>query len=172
MEVAVKDEIVVGDCVLLNCADSELLLRACDIEGCQIWLDGEVESIEGKWCSVLVKCEQLGRIVVMVMFKTRLSWVKAVERAHEWTRLNAKAVDRVRRTGSEEYEFWAPLSVELLHLCCGRLERRKYQPLNQLRDESRQINGSVWGFGFKPDRRLLMHRRDDLLNSLQTNVPF
>ena len=109
MEVVVKDEIVVGDYVLLNCADSERILRVRDIEGCQIQLDGEIKSIEGRWCSVLVKCEQLGRLDAAVMFKTRLSRMKAVERAYEWTRLNVKAIDRMRRTGSEECEFWAPL---------------------------------------------------------------
>ena len=56
-----------------------------------------------------MKCEQLGRVDSAVIFKTRLSRVKAVERAHEWTRMNAKAIDRLRRTGSEECDFWAPL---------------------------------------------------------------
>ena len=109
MEVVVKDEIIIGNYVLLNCADSARILRVHDVDGCQIQLDGEVKSIEGQWCSVLVKCEQLGRLDAAVMFKTRLSRVKAVERVHEWTKLNAKAIDRMRRTGSEECEFWAPL---------------------------------------------------------------
>ena len=109
MEVVVKNEIVIGNYVLLNCADSARILRVRDVEGCQIQLDGEVKSIEGQWCSVLVKCEQLGRLDAAVMFKTRLSRVKDIERAHQWTRLNAKAIDRMRRTGSEECKFWAPL---------------------------------------------------------------
>jgi len=32
-----------------------------DVDGCQIQLNGEDKSIEGQWCSVMVKYEQLGR---------------------------------------------------------------------------------------------------------------
>ena len=109
MVVVVTDEIIVSDYVQMNCADSERPSRVCDIEFCQIQLDGEVKSIDGKWYSVLVKCEHLARLGSEVIFKTRLSRVKAVERAHEWTRLNANVIDRMRRTGSEECEFWTPL---------------------------------------------------------------
>ena len=56
---------------------------------------------------MLVKCEQLGRLDAAVMFKTWLSRVKAVERAHEWTKFNAKAIDHLHRTGSEECDLWA-----------------------------------------------------------------
>ena len=70
MEVVVKDEIVVGDYALLNCADSARVLRLRDVEGCQIQLDGEVKGIEGQWCGVLVNCEQLGSLNAAVMFKT------------------------------------------------------------------------------------------------------
>ena len=109
MVVVVKDEIIVSDYVQLNSADSERISRVRDIEDCQIQLDGEVKSIDGKWYSVLVKCEHLARLGSEEIFKTRLSRVKAVERAHEWTRLNANVIDRMRRTGSEECEFWTPL---------------------------------------------------------------
>lgn len=51
IEVVVKDEIVIGYYVQLNCADSEQILRVPNIEDCQIQLDGEVKSIEGEWCS-------------------------------------------------------------------------------------------------------------------------
>ena len=110
MDVVVKGErAVVGDCVLLSCGDSERIMRVRDVDGCQIRLDGVVKSVEGNWCNVLVKCEQLGRLNAVVMFKTRLASLEFAERVHEWTRMNAKGIDRVRTTGTEECDFWAPL---------------------------------------------------------------
>ena len=110
MDVVVKGErAVAGDCVLMSCGDSERILRVLDVNECQIRLDGVVKSVEGNWCNVLVQCEQLGRLDAVVMFKTRLSSLEFTERVHEWTRMNAKGIDRVRNTGTEECVFWAPL---------------------------------------------------------------
>ena len=47
MDVVVKDGIVVGDCVLLNCRDRAAILKVQDVDGCQIKLDGEVSSVDG-----------------------------------------------------------------------------------------------------------------------------
>ena len=101
--------ITVGDSVLLSCSNSKKILKVSDVNGCQIRLDGEVQSIEGDWCSVLVRCEQGRMRCATVMFKARLSGLEATERVHEWTRFNAKGIDRERVTGSTECEFWAPL---------------------------------------------------------------
>ena len=82
MVVVVTDEIIVSDYVQMNCADSERPSRVCDIEVCQIQLDGEVKSIDGEWSSVLVKCEQLGKLKAAVMLKTQLSSLEFAERVH------------------------------------------------------------------------------------------
>ena len=60
MDVVVKDGIVVGDCVLLNCRDSAEILKVQDVDACQIRLDGEVTSVDSGWCKVLVKMEERG----------------------------------------------------------------------------------------------------------------
>ena len=108
MNVVVKDGIVVGDCVLLNCRDSADILKVQDVDGCQIRLDGKVSSVDGGWCKVLVKVEESGRPVAVSM-ATRVSSVELTERVHVWSKLRAKGIDRIRQTGTDECEFWAPL---------------------------------------------------------------
>lgn len=108
MEVVVKEGIVAGDCVLLNCKDSADILKVQDVDGCQIRLDGKVSSVEGEWCRVLVDVEERGRQVPMLM-TTRLKAVELTERVHVWSKLTAKNTDRIRQTGTDECEFWAPL---------------------------------------------------------------
>ena len=109
MDVVVKGErAVVGDCVLLSCGDSERIMRVRDVDGCQIRLDGEVKSVEGNWCKVLVQVEERGRITYSLMH-TRLRNVELTERVHVWSKVNTKQIDRVRRYGNDECEYWAPL---------------------------------------------------------------
>ena len=109
MDVVVKGErAVVGVCVLLSCGDSERIMRVRDVDGCQIRLDGEVKSVEGNWCKVLVQAEERGRITYSLMH-TRLRDVELTERVHVWSKVNAKQIDRVRRYGNDECEYWAPL---------------------------------------------------------------
>ena len=110
MDVVVKDELaVVGDCVLLSCRDSAGLLRVQDVEGCQIRLDGVVKSVDRDWCQVLVKCEVLGRRDGAYLVKTRLRDVELTDGVHEWRKVTARAIDRARKTGTDECDFWAPL---------------------------------------------------------------
>lgn len=65
-------------------------------------------SVERDWCKVLVQAEERGRITYSLMH-TRLSDVELTERVPVWRKLNAKQIDRVRRYGNDEFEFWAPL---------------------------------------------------------------
>ena len=75
MDVVVKGEkVVAGDCVLLSCSHSASSLQVRDVDGCQIKLDGKVSSVEGEWCKVLVKVEERGRPMAMLM-TTRVSCV-------------------------------------------------------------------------------------------------
>ena len=111
MDVVVKDEIVVGDSVLLSYADSAQVMKVQDVDGCQIRLDGKVSSIEGEWCKVLVKVEERGRPIAVSM-ATRVSSVELTERVHVWSRLNAKTIDRVRSTGTDECDYWVPLTSD------------------------------------------------------------
>ena len=108
MNVVIKDEIIVGDYVLLNCADSARVLAVRDVDGCQIRLDGIVRSIEGEWCRVLIEIVERGRDGSTVM-RTRLKDIELCAGVNVWSQINAKTVDRVRQTGSEECDFWAPL---------------------------------------------------------------
>ena len=109
MDIVAKGErAVAGDCVLLSCGDSERMMRVRDVNGCQIRLDGVVKSVEGNWCKVLVQVEERGRITYSLMH-TRLRVVELTERVHVWSKVNAKQIDRVRRYGNDECEFWAPL---------------------------------------------------------------
>ena len=113
MDVVVKDGIVAGDCVLLSYADSAQVLRVQDVDGCQIRLDGKVKSVEGGWCKVLVSLEEsrgvFGMQEACVMLQTRVRDVELTDRVNVWSRLRAKGIDRIRQTGTEECEFWAPL---------------------------------------------------------------
>ncbi|ABB34330.1 hypothetical protein Syncc9605_0556 [Synechococcus sp. CC9605] len=114
MDVVVKEGIVAGDCVLLSCGDSAQLLKVSDVDGCQIQLDGEVTSVDGEWCKVRVQLESkhgiFGRQPITTVLTTRLKTVELTDRVHVWNQLKAKSIDRVRRTGTDECEFWAPLS--------------------------------------------------------------
>ena len=117
MEVVVKDGIVVGDAVMLSCGVSAELMKVSDVDCCQIRLDGEVRRIEGEWCEVLVRMEGKRGFLIQPMIMaltTRLRNVELTERVHVWNQLNAKSIDRVRRTGSNECEFWAPLGESVL----------------------------------------------------------
>ena len=110
MNVVVKGEkVIAGDCVMLSCRASAGLLRVKDVDGCQIRLDGEVRSVEGEWCQVFVKCEVLGRRDGAYLVKTRMRDVELTSEVHEWRKVTAKQIDRVRRYGNDECEFWAPL---------------------------------------------------------------
>ena len=62
---------------------------------------------------VLVKVEERGRPMAMLMM-TRVSCVELTERVHVWSKLRAKGIDRIRQTGSDECEFWAPLGESVL----------------------------------------------------------
>ena len=110
MDVVVKGaKVIAGDCVLLSCRDSAGSLRVQDVDGFQIRLDGVVNSIDRGWCEVFVKCEVLGRRDGAYLVKTRMRDVELSELAHEWRKATARAIDRARKTGTDECEFWAPL---------------------------------------------------------------
>ena len=116
MDVVVKNEIVVGDCVLLSCRDSAQLLKVSDVDGCQIRLDGEVTSVEGEWCKVRVQLEskrsRFGMRPITTVLTTRLKTVELTDRVHVWSRLNTKTIDRVRSTGTDECDYWVPLTSD------------------------------------------------------------
>ena len=116
MDVVVKAGIIAGDCVLLSCGDSGRILKVSDVDGCQIRLDGEVKSVKGDWCKVLVRLEEnrevFGLQEVCVMLETRLRDVELTEGVHVWSRLKAKGIDRERQTGTDECEFWVPLTSD------------------------------------------------------------
>ena len=116
MDVVVKEGIVVGDCVLLSCGDSAQLLKVSDVDGCQIRLDGEVTSVDGEWCKVRVQLEsrhrRFGMQPVTTVMTTRLKTVELTDRVNVWNRLNAKTIDRVRRTGTDECDYWVPLTSD------------------------------------------------------------
>ena len=109
MDVVVKEGIVAGDCVLLSCGDSAQLLKVSDVDGCKIRLNGEVTSVDGEWCKVRVQLESKHGIFGRQPITTVMT-VELTDRVHLWNQLKAKSIDRVRRTGTDECEFWAPLS--------------------------------------------------------------
>ena len=43
------------------------------------------------------------------LVKTRLRDVELTSEVHEWRKVTARAIDRARKTGTDECEFWAPL---------------------------------------------------------------
>ena len=116
MHVVVKDEIVVGDLVLLSCGDSAQVMKVSDLDGCQIRLDGEVRSVERGWCRVLVQLEEnrglFGIQPMSMMLQTRVRDVERTERRHRLSRLNAMTIDRVRSTGTDGCEYWVPLTPD------------------------------------------------------------
>ena len=97
-----------GDGVLLSCGKSAELMRAFDDDGCQIRFDGVVKSIGDVYATVWVLIEHMpgcygGTLLV------KPEEMEAHTGVNRWTKGNARAVDRKRRTGSDETEFWAPL---------------------------------------------------------------
>ena len=97
-----------GDGVLLSCGKSAGLMKAFDDDGCQIRLDGVVKEIGQHYATVLVLLEFLpGCYGVTVLLKPEE--MEPHTGVNRWTKGNARAVDRKRRTGSAESEFWAPL---------------------------------------------------------------
>ena len=109
MDLTVKgSKVIEGDCVLLSCSDSAGILKIHDFDGCQIRFDAVVKGIEGEWCSVLVKAEVRGRPLT-VMLKTKLRNLELTESVNVWGIRKARAIDRKRKTGTDECEFWAPL---------------------------------------------------------------
>ena len=93
---------------------SAQLLKVSDVDGCQIRLDGEVTSVDGEWCKVRVQLEsrhgKFGLQPITTVLTTRLKTVELTDGVNVWNQLTAKGIDRVRRTGTDECEFWAPLS--------------------------------------------------------------
>ena len=77
-------KVIADDCVLLSCRNSARLLRVQDVDRCQIRLDGEVNSVELKWCQVLVKFEVLGRRDGVYLVKSKLRDLELIEWANEW----------------------------------------------------------------------------------------
>ena len=108
---AEADKTRVGDCVLLSRDDSAQILKVNDIDGRQIRLDGTVITIAGDWCRVLITLERRSRQFNMppvhISMQTRLRDVDRSTTAHCWAKLTAMAIDRRRRTGSNDCEFWA-----------------------------------------------------------------
>ena len=104
-----------GNCVLLSCRDSAALIEVRDLEeGAQIRLDGVVRRIAGDRCWVEVRLEGSRKPVVRDELRMEIgTWLRDVEviegEPHVWSELNAAGIDRVRRTGSEECDYWAPL---------------------------------------------------------------
>ena len=109
MDLTVKgSKVIEGDCVLLSCSDSAEVMKIHDFDGCQIRFDGVVKSVEGEWCSVMVMAEGRGR-PISVMLKTKLKDVELTGSVNVWGIRTARAIDRKRKTGTNECEFWAPL---------------------------------------------------------------
>ena len=108
---AEADKIHVGDYVLLNRNDSAQILKINDIDGRQIRLDGTVTTIAGDWCKVLITLERRSRQFNMppihVSMQTRLRDLDRSATVHCWGRLTAMAIDRRRKTGTSNCEFWA-----------------------------------------------------------------
>ena len=103
-----------GDCVLLSCRDSAALIEVRDLEGLQIRLDGVVRRIAGDRCWVEVRLKGSQKPVVGDELRMEIGiWLRDVEviegGPHVWSELNAAGIDRVRRTGSAESDYWAPL---------------------------------------------------------------
>ena len=103
-----------GDCVLLSCRDSAALIEVRDLEGLQIRLDGVVRSVRGEWCCVAVELEGSQRPIrrgsLTLLIGVRLRDVEVIEgEPHVWSQGNSAGLDRVRRTGSAECDYWAPL---------------------------------------------------------------
>ena len=109
MDLIVKgSKIIEGDYVLLSCRDSAGILKVHDFDGCQIRFNGVVKGIEGEWCSVMVMAEANAR-PISVMLKTNLKDVELTGSVNVWGVRTARAIDRKRKTGTDECEFWAPL---------------------------------------------------------------
>ena len=101
-------KVIEGDCVLLSCSVSAEIMSIQDFDGCQIRFDGVVKSIEDGCCRVLVMVEARGR-PISVLLKTKLKDVELTGSVNVWGIRTARAIDRKRKTGTDECEFWAPL---------------------------------------------------------------
>ena len=109
MDLTVKgSKIIEGDCVLLSCSDSAEIMSIHDFDGCQIRFDGVVKSVEGGCCRVLVMAEARGR-PFSVLLKTKIKDVELTGSVNVWGDRTARELDRKRKTGTNECEFWAPL---------------------------------------------------------------
>ena len=98
----------VGDGVLLSAGKSGELLRMFDDEGCQIRYDGVVRAIGEVYATVWVLMET-SRDNWGVTVYARPEDMSANEGVTQWSRRSARAMDRKRRTGSVESEYWASL---------------------------------------------------------------
>ena len=97
-----------GDGVLLSPGRSAELLRVFDDEGCQIRFDGVVKELGEHFATVWVLMEHKHGCYGVTLL-VRPDEIEPHAGVNRWTKQNARAVDRKRRTGSVETDFWAPL---------------------------------------------------------------
>ena len=98
----------VGDGVLLSASKSAELKRVFDDEGSQIRFDGVVKEIGDVYALVWVLM-QTGREAWGVTLYARPGEMTPNEGVTTWASGQERAMDRKRKTGSVETEFWAPL---------------------------------------------------------------
>ena len=97
-----------GDGVLLSAGKSAELKRVFDDEGCQIRFDVVVKEIGEVYARVWVLM-QTGREGWGVTLYARPGEMTPNEGVTAWGSGQERAMDRKRKTGSIETEFWAPL---------------------------------------------------------------
>ena len=110
MDFVVKgNRIVNGNCVLISCKDSGEIMRVRDADGCQIRLDGRVTDIADGWCRVHIKLMDR-RGSNGIVLRTRLEDLElSVSEPNIWSLVNARGIDRKRKSGTDECDFWAPM---------------------------------------------------------------
>jgi hypothetical protein len=83
-------------------------LRVFDEEGCQIRYDGVIREIGEVYATVFVLMET-SRDNWGVTVYARPEDMSVNEEVTQWSKVNARAMNRKRKTGSVESEYWAPL---------------------------------------------------------------
>ena len=94
----------VGDGVLLSASKSGELLRVFDEEGCQIRYDGVVREIGEVYATVFVLMET-SRDNWGVTVYARPEDMSVNEGVTQWSKVNARAMNRKRKTGSVDSEY-------------------------------------------------------------------
>ena len=98
----------VGDAVVLSAGKSMELLRVPDDEGIQVRFDGVIEELGDVYATVRVDMQTVGRCFGVTVL-VRPEEMSESEGVHRWTRRTARAIDRQRKEGVAELDYWAPL---------------------------------------------------------------